>query len=314
MNALNCTVRAGCRNRHATDAGRRRAAGGIRAVSLLFLTAGAVLFAAAAAAATPATAAAPDYGIRAIRYATVPGFPLGGRMMGAPKEARIDIAMVVWLVEGGGRAVLFDTGFHRERWFKDFDVKDFLRPDEAVALAGVPAGGITDVVISHAHWDHLGGVDLFPRAQVWIQKQEYAYYTGDAWQPDGHHGGIDPEDVAVLLRLNTEGRLHLVDGDDVEILPGLRVYTGARHTFASQYLRVATAAGPFVLASDNCYLDRNLAEGVASATFSDADAPANLAAQKRMIRLAGSPDHVIPGHDPHQFERFPSEGRVAKIH
>jgi len=234
--------------------------------------------------------------------------------MGAPKEARIDIAMVVWLVRGGGRAVLFDSGFHRERWFKDFTITDYLRPDEAVALAGVPADRITDVVISHAHWDHMGGVDLFPKAQVWIQKQEYAYYTGDAWQPDGQHGGIDPEDVAALVRLNTEGRLRLVDGDDVEILPGLRVYTGARHTFASQYLRVATAAGPYVLASDNCYLDRNLAEGVASATFSDADRPANLAAQKRMVTLAGARDRVIPGHDPRQFERFPAEGRVARIH
>jgi glyoxylase-like metal-dependent hydrolase (beta-lactamase superfamily II) len=341
MNSLNSTVRARSRNRHATVASPRRGAGAAVALSLLLLTSGGVLSAAAAgtrrAAAGPAPsprgaetaapasappgstdaapgASTPDYSIRAIRYATVPGFPLEGLMVGAPKDARIDIAMVVWLVAGGGHAVLLDTGFHRERWFKDFDVKDFLRPDEAVAQAGVPADRVTDVVISHAHWDHMGGVDLFPKAQVWIQKQEYAYYTGDAWQPEGRHGGIDPEDVAVLLRLNTEGRLHLVGGDDVEILPGLRVYTGARHTFASQYLRVATSAGPFVLASDNCYLDRNLKEGVASATFSDADRPGNIAAQKRMIQLAGSADHVIPGHDPRQFERFPAEGRVARIH
>jgi glyoxylase-like metal-dependent hydrolase (beta-lactamase superfamily II) len=305
------SVRAGSRNRRATDDPLPRAAGAAGAAVLLLLTAGGVLFPPAVAA---DAAAPPDYSIAAIRYATVPGFPLEGLMMGAPREARIDIAMVVWLVRGGGRAVLFDSGFHRDRWFKDFEVKDYLRPDEAVASAGVPADAITDVVISHAHWDHLGGVDLFPRAQVWIQRQEYAYYTGDAWQPGGQHGGIDPEDVAVLLKLNTEGRLRLVDGDDVEILPGLRVYTGARHTFASQYLRVSTSAGPFVLASDNCYLDRNLKEGVASATFSDADRPANLAAQKRMVTLAGKGERVIPGHDPAQFERFPSEGRVARIH
>jgi glyoxylase-like metal-dependent hydrolase (beta-lactamase superfamily II) len=253
-----------------------------------------------------------DYSIEAIRYATVPGFPLAGLMMGAPKDSVVDIAMVVWLIRGGGHSVLFDTGFHREKWLADFKVADRIRPDEAVVLAGVKADEITDVVISHAHWDHMGGIDLFPKAQVWIQKQEYAYYTGDAWQPGGRHGGIDPEDVAVLLRLNTEGRLHLVDGDDVEILPGIRVYTGARHTFASQYLRVGGAA-PVVLASDNCYLDRNLAEHVASATFTEADRDANLAAQKRMIDLAGSAERVIPGHDPRQFERFSSKGRVARI-
>ena len=257
-------------------------------------------------------ASAPAYSIQAIRYATVPGFPLAELVMGAPQDARIDIAMVVWLVRGGGHVVLFDSGFHRDKWLKEFTITDYLRPDEAVALAGVGAAEVTDVVISHAHWDHVGGIDLFPRAVVWIQRQEYAYYTGDAWQPGGLHGGIDPEDVAALVRLNTEGRLRLVDGDGVEILPGIRAYTGARHTFASQYLRI-DGTPPFVLASDNCYLDRNLSEHAASATFSEADRAANVAAQARMIALAGSAGRVIPGHDPLQFKRFPAEGRVARI-
>src|SRR4029077_2420770 len=70
------------------------------------------------------------------------------------------------------------------------------------------------------------------------QREEFRYYTGEAWQPGGNHGGIDPEDVQQLVGLNTGGRLQLVDGDDVEIFPGIRAYTGARHTYASQYLRV----------------------------------------------------------------------------
>ena len=266
---------------------------------------------ASGSAAAPA-ASVPAYEIQAIRYATIPGFPLDGLVMGAPKGQTIDIAMVVWLIRGGDRVILFDSGFHRDKWLKEFGVTDFLRPDAAVALAGAPPGSITDLVISHAHWDHMGGIDLFPNATVWIQKQEFAYYTGEAWQPGGDHGGIDPDDVAALVRINTEGRLRLVDGDDVEILPGLRAYTGARHTFASQYLRV-DGNPPFVLASDNCYLDRNLADHAASATFSDADRGANLAAQARMIALAGSAERVVPGHDPAQFKRFPAAGRIARI-
>ena len=103
-----------------------------------------------------------------------------------------------------------------------------------------------------------------------------------------------------------------MDGDDVEILPGLRVYTGARHTYASEYLRVDGAA-PVVLASDNCYLYRNLETHAASATFSEADRPANLAAQERMVALAGSRERVVPGHDLLQFARYPTTGRVARI-
>ena len=256
--------------------------------------------------------AAPEYSIQAIRYATLPGFPVAGLVMGAPKDEKLDIAMVIWLIRGGGRNILFDSGFHRESWLKSFPMIDFVRPDEAVKLAGVQPSEITDIVISHAHWDHMGGIDLFPKATVWIQKEEFRYYTGEAWQPRGQHGGIDPEDAQQLVKLNTEGRLRLVDGDNVEILPGIRVYTGARHTYASQYLRVE-GNPPFVLASDNCYLYRNLAEHKASATFSEADEPANIKNQQRMIDLAGSADRVVPGHDALQFQKFPTEGRVARI-
>jgi hypothetical protein len=158
----------------------------------------------------------------------------------------------------------------------------------------------------------MGGIDLFPKANVWIQKEEFRYYTGDAWQPGGNHGGIDPEDAKALVQLNTDGRVHLVDGDNVEIFPGIRAYTGARHTSASQYLGVE-GNPPFVLASDNCYLWRNLAEHKASATFSDADHAANIKNQARMIELAGSADRVIPGHDALQFQRYPTQGRIAQI-
>jgi glyoxylase-like metal-dependent hydrolase (beta-lactamase superfamily II) len=256
--------------------------------------------------------APPEYSIEAIRYATVPQFSVAGLVMGAPAAEKLDIAMVVWLIRGGGKTVLFDSGFHREKWFKDFHIVDYLRPDEAVRQAGIDPQDVTDVIVSHAHWDHVGGVDLFPRAVVWIQRDEYAYYTGPAWQPGGRHGGIDPDDLAALLRLNTGGRLRLVEGDDVEILPGIRVYTGARHTYASQFVRVA-GTPPFVLASDNCYLYRNLQEHAASATFSEADHAANLGAQERMIALAGSRDRVVPGHDALLFERHPTKGRIARI-
>jgi glyoxylase-like metal-dependent hydrolase (beta-lactamase superfamily II) len=120
--------------------------------------------------------------------------------------------------------------------------------------------------------------------------------------------------VVQLVRLNTEGRLRLIDGDNVEIFAGIRAYTGGRHTFASQYLRV-DGSRPFVLASDNVYLYRNLTEHRPSATFSEADDPANLANQQRMILLAGgSMERVIPGHDSLQFQKYPTAGRIANIH
>jgi glyoxylase-like metal-dependent hydrolase (beta-lactamase superfamily II) len=255
---------------------------------------------------------APDYEVRAIRYATVADFPVSGLVRGADPDERLDIAMVFWLIQSPEHTILFDTGFHRPRWFDRFAIRDFVSPDEAVQLAGVTPGDVTDVIISHAHWDHMGGIDLFPNATIWIQAEEFAHYTGAAWQNGGRGGGADADDVVELVRRNTLGQVHFVDGDDVEIFPGIRAFTGARHTYASQYLLVA-GRQPLVLASDNAYLYRNLVEHRPVATFTPADSTANLAALTRMLQMAGDVEHVVPGHDPAQFERFPTEGRVARI-
>jgi glyoxylase-like metal-dependent hydrolase (beta-lactamase superfamily II) len=263
-------------------------------------------------AALRAASAAPEYSIVAIRLANSPGDRVAEMVMGAPPDEKIDTIYAMWLIRGGGRNILFDSGFHRARWFKEWTIQDYLRPDEAVKLAGVQPDEITDIVISHAHWDHMGGIDLFPKATLWIQKEEFRYYTGEAWQAGGQHGGIDPEDVQELVKLNIEGRVRLVNGDDVEIAPGVRAYTGGRHTYASQYLCVEGHPA-FVLASDNSYLWRNLNEHKASETFSQADHAGNVRNQARMIELAGSVDRVIPGHDALQFEKFPTHGRVAVI-
>ena len=273
----------------------------IRAVAILILAAGVC------------RAQTPAYSIQAIRIADSPGDSVAEMVMGAPKGEKIDTMYAVWLIRGGGHNILFDSGFHRERWFKLWTIKDFLRPDDAVKLAGVKPDEITDIVVSHAHWDHMGGIDLFPKATIWIQKKEFRYYTGEAWQPGGQSGGIDPNDIQELVKLNTEGRVRLVDGDNVEILPGIRVFTGGRHTYASQYVLVE-GSPRFVLASDNACLYRSLIEGKSSATFSEADFPASIVAQKRMIELAGSVDRVVPGHDALQFKKFKTEGRITQIH
>jgi len=253
----------------------------------------------------PGTAAAQDYEILSVRYGTIADFPLRGLLPDAPAGETLDVALAIWVIRDDDRVVLFDTGFFREQWFERFAVQDYVRPDEALSAIGLDPGDVTDIVLSHAHWDHMGGLELFPAATAWIQTDEFAYYTGPAWQPEGNSGGIDPADVLHLVERNTQGLVRLIDGDGVEFLPGITALTGARHTYASQYLMVGSDE-PYVLASDNAYLYRNLTEGRAGATFTSEDRDNNLAAVRRMIELAGDVSRVVPGHDAEQFRRLPS--------
>lgn len=254
----------------------------------------------------------PVYEVYAIRYAVLPNFPVAGLVKGADTARKLDIAMMVWLIKGNGRNILVDSGFYRDQFFKQWDVRDFVKPSEAITQAGVKPEEITDVIITHMHWDHADGMDLFPKAKIWIQKDEYNYYAGEAWQQPRTHGGIDPDDVMAIVKLNTEGRVGLVNGDAQEIIPGITCYTGGKHTWQSQYVSVDSRAGKIVLASDNMYLYENLDKHLPIAATLDADS--NLRAQDRMKQIAADPKLIIPGHDPAVFEKFPKVAdRVVRI-
>ena len=255
----------------------------------------------------------PTYEVYAISYAVIPDFPVASLVAGADGSRKLDIQMMVWLLKGSnGANILVDSGFYRDKFFKQWKVKDFVKPSEAISKVGLKPEDINDLIITHMHWDHADGMDLFPRARVWIQQDEYSYYTGEAWQPGGSHGGVDAEDVLALVRVNTQGRVRLVRGDDQGGIEGIKFYTGGRHTHASQYVSVNTKSGTAVVASDNLYLYENLDKRAAIAQTWDA--PSNLKAQDRMKQLASNPRLIIPGHDPAVFTRFPTPGNgVAKI-
>ena len=248
-------------------------------------------------------APAVQYEVYAVRFASLPGCPVHFLVQEADDGRKIDLAMTFWVIKGGGKIILFDSGYYRDKVRKDYPSKDFMRPSAVIAELKIKPEDVTDVVISHIHNDHADGVDLFPKAQVWMQQEEYGHYVADAVRTGKKVEGSDPEDVLALARINKLGRLTLVNGDNQEIFPGITCYIGGKHTWQSQYLGVQTRRGIVVLASDNVYLFENLEKHLP--ITSTLDAKSNLAAQDRMKTLAASPDLIIPGHDPKVFSLFP---------
>jgi glyoxylase-like metal-dependent hydrolase (beta-lactamase superfamily II) len=259
-------------------------------------------------------AEADKYDVYAVRFATIAGFPVSSLVAGADRSRRLDIAMMVWVLKGAdGRVALVDSGFHREKYFTQFAVKDFIAPPDALAPLDIKPDDVTDIFLSHMHWDHAGGVDLFPSARVWVQKDEYEYYTGAAWQARTTHGGIDPDDVVELVRRNIAGKLTLVAGEDDVSISGVGFHVGGKHTWQSQFVSVQTRRGhTVVLASDNVYLYENIdAHKPIAQTL---DPAANLQAQDRMRTLASSLQLIVPGHDPAVFDRFQRlSDRIVRI-
>jgi len=257
------------------------------------------------------------YEVDGVQFAQIRGIRMSYFVPGVDTARRTDLAYVVWVLKEAtagarGRTVLFDAGFYRDKFLSPTLV-GFLRPTDAVTRVGVRPDDVTDVIISHIHWDHVDGADLFPNARIWLQRAEYEHYVDDRGMP--RDKGIDTVDAEMLARLSRAGRIRLVDGDGQEIVPGITAYTGARHTFGSQYLAIRTVAGTVVLASDDAVMYENLAKHLPiSATFTPDDRAANLRAQDRMRGLATDPRFILPGHDPQIFVRFPEPGNgVARI-
>ena len=255
---------------------------------------------------------AQSYEVSAIRYGTLERFAASGLVAGADTSRRVDVALMIWLARApGGRNVLMDAGFYREKFMTRWKPANYEKPSVAIARVGLKPEDITDIIISHIHWDHADGADLFPNARIWIQREEYDKYI-DSTSGRAKSGTIDSLDAAMLFRIAKAGRVRLVDGDSVEIMPGIRVFTGGKHTFASQFASVQIAGGTVVLASDNAYLYENLnGKRPIAQTL---DSLSNLRAQERMKRLASSPSLVVPGHDAAVFQHFPEPGNgVARI-
>src|SRR4030095_7237917 len=237
-----------------------------------------------------------SYKIYALEFAEKGEMPISFLVLNGPEKDSVNLIFMTWLIKSDeGKNILVDAGFLGEvDEAKDFGVRNYIRPDSLLTELGINAKDITDIILTHPHWDHMDAISLFPNAQVYMQKQDYNYFVGDAWQKDGNHGGFNARDVSYLVNLNLLGRLTLVDGDDKELFPGIKVYTGSRHTFNSQYVLVQTGADKIVIAYHNIWINYNLNHLQPPPPYGTWDADGYVKAMQRMKTMASDVKYILP--------------------
>jgi glyoxylase-like metal-dependent hydrolase (beta-lactamase superfamily II) len=248
------------------------------------------------------------YKVYAIKFAgSALPFSAADWAKGAPQTDSIKFNFMVWLIKGNGRNILVDAGFLNDiDDAKEFKVIDYIRPDSALSMLGLRAGDVTDIILSHPHWDHIDGVRLFSNARVWIQKDDFNYFVGAAWQKGEGSGGFNKRDVRMMVDLNLAGKVTLVDGDNKEVIPGIKVFTGSRHTFNSEYVLVNTGNNKVILASDNIWIYYSLDHMVPASDGGTLDPAGYVKAMQRMKAMIGNVKYIIPGHDAQVFSKFPA--------
>lgn len=223
-----------------------------------------------------------------------------------PADPHDDAAMpmdyFVWAVVGPSGTWVVDTGFCAAE--AERRGRRLLRSTaEALALVGIDAGQVRDVVVTHLHYDHIGGIDQFPAARFHLQDREVAFATGRHMVDRAHARAFTPQHVAEVVLAVHAGRVVFHDGD-AELAPGLEVHHVGGHTDGLQVVRVRTEHGWVVLASDAAHYYENLeARRPFPIVF---DVPAMLAGFDRVRELAGPHGTWVPGHDPEVLRRHPA--------
>lgn len=254
-----------------------------------------------------ASAQTEKYKVYAIKFAgTSHAWPIADWADKGPRNDSVGIDFMVWLIKGNGKNILVDAGFLNDiEDAKEFGIVDYTRPDSALLPLGINPADITDIILSHPHWDHIDGVGLFTNAHIWMQKEDYNDFVGGAWQKPGTSGGFAKRDVLMMVNLNLAGKVTLVDGDNKEILPGIKVFTGSRHTYNSQYVLVDAGVNKIVLASDNIWVYYSLQHLTPASVGGTLNPAGYVKAMQRMKTLASNIKYIIPGHDAKVLSIFP---------
>ncbi len=269
----------------------------------------------------------PTYSIQVLEYADVPNYPLSGIVYGRHNQGTRKLPYCYVVIRGSDRVILVDVGYNEKEkgadFARQFGVENWRSPSEVLGEIGLKPEDVTDIIITHGHFDHMGNTDAFPKARFYVQERELTKLVWSMsldpkfqWMMTG----VDPADIMRLADLAFQGRLVCLDGDTDNVMPGIDCRLAAdSHTWGSQWVRVrndglAESDDSWVLAGDLAYSFENIVGpdpennphyipvGLAMASQYNL-----LLATDAMVAAAGGDPHrVIPIHEVKLPEAFPS--------
>ncbi|HUT48751.1 MAG TPA: N-acyl homoserine lactonase family protein [Alphaproteobacteria bacterium] len=245
-----------------------------------------------------------SYEVYAVKYATMPERTRSTNLMyiDPHNDAPMPIDYYVWAIVGKDRHFVVDTGFVKAD--ADKRGRTLLRdPADGLAMIGIDAAKTEDVIVTHLHYDHIGGYERFPAARFHLQEREMQFATGVHMCTATMNHSFEPRHISGMIDRVFDGRVRFHDGD-VQLAPGITLHFVGGHTMGLQVVRVRTRRGWLVLASDASHFYENMeATAPFPIVYNLGDMILGYA---RCYDLADERANVIPGHDPLVLDRYPA--------
>lgn len=215
------------------------------------------------------------YSIWVLEYARIPEHPTSAIVTGQHNQGTRNLPLCYVVIKGCGRTMMVDVGYNHGDYGNFFALaggaRDWRSPSDVLSLCDLTPEDIDTVFLTHAHYDHMGGLALFPNARFYIQEKEIAKWIWAMAQPNHLQwmmAATDPSDIIRAVELTREGRLICIDGAVEDVVPGIDLHPAYdSHTYASMWVHVrndlsAQSSDGWVLAGDLVYSYDNLASNV----------------------------------------------------
>lgn len=255
------------------------------------------------------------YKLFAMRYGRQPKIAVADTLTFSKSNTfdLVEFEYFFWLAQAESATVLIDCGFSISEGQRRGRTS-LAQPVDLLKELGIDPNEITDILLTHLHYDHAGNIGHFPNAKIHVHLEEWRWIKEFSKLNTEQAKYYDKKVVAEISDLADRNLVHFIKSDDC-YLYGLKLTRVGGHCPGQLIVEVPTLQGNVLLTSDASHLSDNYEKRDPFPIYEDLDLA--LSGLDCIAQIKASGARIVAGHDPEVLERYTpcgSSGNIVALH